>query len=95
MPMPNPGSTKSPYAGTPESPSEPAYDFFAITPDNANDLAMRPRAIYVGLDGNIVMHNNNGTSVTLTGVKQGSILSISPRRILATGTTATGLVGLV
>ena len=70
----------------------------AITPsDSAVDnwpAAERPRQVYVGGTGNIVVVNPDGTTATLTAVPVGAVLNISPARINATGTTATNLVAL-
>lgn len=73
-----------------------AREFFAITPNNDTDLPQVPRAVYVGGDGNIALIGLAGSdSVILKGVKQGQTLVIAPSRILATGTTAADLIGLV
>lgn len=81
-----------PYLGDP--PSNPADDWFPISPDDAADLAQVPRAIHVGGNGGaVVCRNRRGVEATFW-LEQGSILPIRPVRILATGTTATGLVGL-
>ena len=72
--------------------SSPAPDAFAITPDDATDLANLPRAIYVGGTGNIVV--TMGGDVTFSSVPAGTLLPIRPSRVKATGTTATNLLGL-
>jgi len=66
----------------------------AITPSDSNDLTHVTRAIWVGGDGNITFTMSGGMNVTLTGVKAGSLLPIRAKRVLSTGTTATGIVGL-
>lgn len=52
------------------------------------------RAISVGVAGDIVCLNVRGESVTFK-VVAGQILPIQPKRIYSTGTTATGLIGLI
>lgn len=71
---------------------------FAITPSDVTVFADNalPRGVYVGGDGNLtVLLEWDTASITLVGVKAGSLLPIRPVRVLATGTTATNLVGLL
>lgn len=51
-------------------------------------------AIYVGGAGNITIQQAAGTSVLFTAVPVGSILPVNCVRVMATGTSATALVGL-
>lgn len=75
------------------SASSQARSFYAITPHNTNELTHRFKAIYVGTGGNIVLvGDENGAGVT-HAVSDNQVLLVSPKKILATGTTATGLVG--
>ncbi len=70
----------------------PANDAFLIAPDDANDLAIKPRSLYVGGIGDIVVRMN-GVDVTFQNVS--GFLPIRPIRVLATATTATNIIGLV
>ena len=75
-----------------------ASDFYAMS-SYLSDTVDLPynrqiRAIVVGGAGDVVCHNIHGTSVTFAAVA-GQILPIQPKRVLSTGTTATGLVGLI
>lgn len=72
--------------------SLPADRHFAITPDDGTDLAIKPRSIYVGGGGDIVLRDGGGTDVTYT-VADGAIIPFRVTRILDTGTTATNIVG--
>lgn len=72
----------------------PATRWFAITPNDSTDLAAKPRALYVGGAGNVAISNGTDASVTLVAVPAGSLLPLRPDRVLATGTTATSIVGL-
>lgn len=66
-----------------------------ITPNDSADLAKRYKYILCGgAAGSVEVHDINGNAVTLY-VNAGDVLRFRPRRILATGTTATGLVGVV
>lgn len=69
---------------------------FAITPNDGVDLATNTRGIYVGGAGNVaVILEDDTASVTFVAPPVGSVLPIRARRVLATGTTATNLIGLV
>lgn len=80
----------------------PATGGFTVVPDDNEDFAVRPRAIWVGGEGDIRMilpgfeedSVSDPETVTITNVQNGTLLPISPSRILATGTTATNIVGL-
>jgi hypothetical protein len=72
-----------------------SHGIFAITPHNSTNFASRARAVYVGVGGNIVFVDHLNNAVTLVGVPQGAIMPIECKRINATGTTATSLVGLI
>jgi hypothetical protein len=73
--------------------------FAAVTPsDTADNLLLGngkpPKGVYVGVGGDIVAVDWDGTAVTFIGVVTGTILPIRPRRINATSTTATDMVAL-
>ena len=70
----------------------PATGAFLITPDDVSDLAIRPRSLYVGGIGNIAIRMG-GVDITYLNVS--GILPVRPERVLATGTTATNIVGWV
>lgn len=72
----------------------PAITGFAVAPSDGADLADVTRAVFVGGSGSLAVVFTSGTEVTLTGVAGGSVLPLRVRRIKATGTTATGIVGL-
>jgi len=73
----------------------PAQGAFSITPNDSTDLTTATRSIYIGGDGDLAVNMVDGTSVTFVGLKVGSVLPIRAARVLATGTSATNLVGLV
>jgi hypothetical protein len=67
----------------------------AITPSDTAVLPTLPKAIYVGGAGNITLRAVDSTAdVVLNGVLAGSTIPVRAQFIRATGTTATGLVGL-
>lgn len=67
--------------------------WFAITPSDETDLAIKPRALFVGSAGNLVLVGADGVSAPFPALA-GQTLALSPHRVMATGTTATGLVGI-
>lgn len=75
--------------------SDPSEDFFAITPNDNTDLLSVTRGVYIGGSGDIVAQERGGESVTFVGLVAGSVYPFRFRRILATGTTATNIVGLL
>lgn len=81
------------------SSSAPAANGFAITPHDTNYLRadqLPIRAIYVAGTGNLVVSFDKlRTTVTLTSIPAGCIMPLAVTHVLATGTTATGLVALV
>lgn len=81
------------YIRTLESP---ASSGFAITPDDETDVTNTTRAIYVGSAGDVaVILDDDETAITFGGVSAGLILPVRVRRVLATGTTASGILGLL
>ena len=87
--MPNPFEQ---YADT---PTAPALNCFAITPDDAAELALVTKAIYVGEAGDVVLRSVQGnTDVTFRNVPEGYILDVRVLAVRATGTTAGSLIGL-
>lgn len=72
----------------------PLENGFAITPHNTNELAHITRELYVGTGGNIALELKEGDSITLTNVADSMRLPLRVRKVLATGTTATNIVGL-
>ncbi len=72
----------------------PAQSAVLVTPSDSQSLPNATRALYVGGAGNLRVTLVSGDTVTLTGVVAGMIYPLRVSRVLATGTTATGLVGL-
>lgn len=75
----------------------PCRRWTVITPSDTTDLAEVPKALYVGGGGDIAMIGVDAsaaaTGVTWKAVPAASMLPVRPRRVLATGTTATLIVG--
>ena len=72
----------------------PATSGETITPNDAADIGFVTRGLWVGGAGNISVVMMDGQTVTLNNVAAGTLLSVRVNRVRATGTTATGIVGL-
>jgi hypothetical protein len=81
----------APFSTTPDSC---AVNCIAITPADA-DLAAPVRALYIGGSGNVRINDTGNGAVTFVAVQAGTILPVMARRVYATGTTATNIVGLL
>lgn len=71
----------------------PGREFFAITPNSGADIPLRPRALWIGVAGNLTVVDSNGTQTTFSNMPVGWH-PIGPVRIMATS-TAGGIVGVV
>jgi hypothetical protein len=65
-----------------------------LVPDDAADLAHVTRAVFVGGTGDLAVTLLGGDTVTLRGVPGGTLVPLRVSRLLASGTTATDIVGL-
>lgn len=81
------------YTGRQGNKSDPATHAFAITPSDGVDLSNWALALYVGGGGDVKVDTWGGETVTFANVQPG-VLPVRVKRVYATGTTATGLVGL-
>jgi hypothetical protein len=72
--------------------SQPATSGFVVTLDAAmpDDTC---RGLYIGVTGNVAVMWEDGTTVTFPNVPVG-ILPVMVKKVLATGTTASGIVAL-
>lgn len=75
--------------------SAPATDGFEITPSDTVDFSQVTRAIYTGTGGSISVVMRDGATLPFTSVPPGVALPVRANRVNATGTDATGLLGLV
>jgi hypothetical protein len=73
----------------------PAQGGFAVTPSDTVDFTEYARGLYVGVTGNVVVVAFDGSVLTFVGVPAGAVLPIVCRRVNATSTTATSILGLV
>ena len=73
----------------------PATHGFAITPNDGTDLPEITRALYLGGPGAIGVVLLSGAELVLTGIAAGTLLPLRTKRVKASGTTASAIVGLV
>jgi len=82
-----------PFDGYAAGLESPATGAFEIAPDDNADLPFVTRALNVQTTGAVRVSTLNGDTVTLF-IAAGGVLPIRVSRVLATGTTATNIVGL-
>lgn len=75
--------------------AQTAREAETITPNDSAVFENIYNALYIGGDGNLVVRAvNSDSNVTINGAKAGTFLLVAVDRVLATGTTATGILGL-
>lgn len=68
-----------------------AVKWSAITPNDSTEVNYR--ALFVTNAGDVALEDEDGNSETFTVVAS-TILPLQPKKVLSTGTTATGIIGL-
>ncbi len=82
------------FSDYPTSLTAPARDAAPVSPDDAADLAVLPRALFVGQAGDVSARLAGGQSVVFRNVQAGSVLPVRAARVNATGTTAADILAL-
>lgn len=75
-------------------PSDPAVTVFDIVPDDGKDLPLLTTALNVATPGTVRITTDDASVADIT-IHPGVAFPIRARRVWQTGTTATGLRGLV
>lgn len=75
--------------------NSPVQGGFDIVPADGADLSFVTRALMVSAAGDVAVVMKNGDLVTLPGLTPGVIYPVRAMQVAATGTTATGIKGLV
>ena len=83
-----------PFAGQIAGLDSPVTGGFAIAPADDADLPSATRAILVGGGGDLSVVMLDGSEVVLPGLAAGAVYPFRVARVRATGTSATGVVGL-
>ena len=68
---------------------------FAVTPDDETDLSEIVRGLMVATTGDVQLRMASGATIALPALLPGVQYAVRATRVFATGTTATGIVGLV
>jgi hypothetical protein len=75
------------------NPMYVAHHAKAVTPSDTTVLDLI--GIYVGTGGNVALVlDGDASAVTFTNVAAGSVLAFGIQKVMSTGTTASGIVGL-
>jgi hypothetical protein len=75
--------------------TSPARNGFPIVPNDSVDLSVTCRALFVGGAGDIsVILVNDFSSLVFKNIPAGTVIPISVKRVEATLTTSTDIVGL-
>jgi hypothetical protein len=77
--------TKGPYSS--------AWDGFSITPNDSADLIRSVRSLYIGVTGDVKVDMVGGETITFKNVPVG-IFPIQVKKVYATGTAASEIIGL-
>lgn len=72
----------------------PAEDAVEILPDDGASLGFATRALFIGGTGDARVRMIGGAVVTFTNLPAGSLIPLRVVQVFATGTSATGLIGL-
>ena len=80
-----------PFASNSAGLDSPGLRHFAVTPDDDTDLAIVPRFLVTD-GGAVAMRDADGNDVTWPAGPP--VIPFRPARVLATGTTATTIVGV-
>jgi hypothetical protein len=74
----------------------PSSSAFSITPNDDADITYPIRAIYVGTGGDLqVILQDDTVEILFANVLGGSCLPLQIKRVMASGTAASDLVGLI
>jgi len=73
--------------------SLPGEDCFPITPNDSNDLEVNTRALVIAVGGAVKFVTESGQTRTCTF--PAGVVPVRVSRVWSTGTTATGISGLV
>jgi hypothetical protein len=77
-------------------PHVPARSAAAVTPSDSVNLTRETRGIYVGVSGDVkvIMADDGTTTTTFVGLAAGVVHPLRVKRVYATLTTATSIVGV-
>ena len=79
---------------TPTTLNSPSDTAFAITANDATDLAYSTRGLYVGVKGDVKVDLAKSGTITFKNLAAGVFHPIRAKKVYATGTTATDIIGV-
>lgn len=83
-----------PFESQSDAAFAPSRAPFAITPSDADALALVPKGIYVGTGGDVVLRGIDGAAdVVYRNLPDASYVAVRALYVRATGTTAADLIG--
>ena len=82
------------YAFVNTAISGPAIGGFAITPNDSTEFDQPTRFFRVGGAGTVAVVTTDGSELTFTVTSVPEVIDVRAKKIKATGTTATGIIGL-
>ena len=86
---------KDNFQSSSDSVIAPAQFCFDVSPSDSEELQLVTKAIYVGEGGDVTLRAvDNASEVTFRNVPSGAILDVRVAAVLATGTSASQIVGL-
>lgn len=83
-----------PFKDYSDSLTSPIRSAQSVTPDDAADLSVLPRALYVGAAGDLHLTMAGGQDVTFAGVPAGTLLPVRAARVWATGTAVSAILAM-
>lgn len=87
--------TFDPFAALADSAQAPSRNAIAITPHDANELPLLPKALYIGTGGHVTLRSVDAVAdVTFRNVASGQVIDVRARFVRAAGTTASDIVAL-
>lgn len=72
----------------------PARGGQQVTPSDSVDLTKLTKAVYVGQSGDLSVIMEDGSPLTFEAVAAGTLLPIRVSRVMSTGTSANGIIGV-
>lgn len=84
-----------PFANQSDSATSGARRPFAVVPNDTTELALIPKALYVGGGGSVTVRGVDATTdVVFRNVPAGAVIDVRAQYVRATGTSATDIVAL-
>ena len=73
---------------------DPASAGFEITPSDSANLERNTRGLYVGVIGDVTVDMASGNTITFVALAAGIVHPLQVKRVYASGTDATDIIGV-